>query len=144
MILRFALLLTDKDPMNPENAKREMEQKQQNKERKPSVRVDDQRTAAIRKESTVSGPPTPSADDLAAMADFSDDDSPPVPSPARVASSSSTSFREDSRCAPYLRMLQMHMPEMALRHKMKGGGFTDSEIEAFFSKQTITDHDGPG
>ena len=137
MILRFALLLTDKDPMNPENAKREMEQKQQNKERKPSVRVDDQRTAAIRKESTVSGPPTPSADDLAAMADFSDDDSPPVPSPARVASSSSTSFREDSRCAPYLRMLQMHMPEMALRHKMKGGGFTDSEIEAFLNDTSL-------
>ena len=35
MILRFALLLTDKDPMNPENAKREMEQKQQNKTPKP-------------------------------------------------------------------------------------------------------------
>ena len=140
MILRFALLLTDKDPMNPENAKKQEQQqaapKQQ--ERKPSVRVADHSVRALRKESNMSAPPTPSAEDLALMGDMSDDESPPVPSPKPGNSSGSfNSFRDDSRCAPYLRMLQMHMPEMALRHKMKGGGFTDSEIDAFLNDTAV-------
>ena len=76
MILRFALLLTDKDPMNPENAKKREQQqaapKQQ--ERKPSVRVADHSVRNIRKESDMSAPPTPSAENLALMADTSDEE----------------------------------------------------------------------
>ena len=34
-------------------------------------------------------------------------------------------------------MLQMHMPEMALRHKMKGADFTDSEIDAFLNDTPV-------
>jgi len=49
----------------------------------------------------------------------------------------SGSFRDDPRCAPYLRMLQMHMPEMALKHKMKSGGFADSEIQAFLNNTSL-------
>ena len=102
MILRFALLLTDKDPMNPQNAKKQQGSSEKVSERKPSVRVADHSVRNIRKESDMSAPPTPSAEDLALMADTSDEESPPVPAPKPGRSSSSGSFRDDSRCAPYV------------------------------------------
>jgi hypothetical protein len=79
IILRFALLLTDKDPMNPENV---VKQQQQEKTIRRSVKIEDQRARSIRTESTTGlpPPPTPTDDDLNQMmsSDEENNVSPPV------------------------------------------------------------------
>lgn len=54
------------------------------------------------------------------------------------SSSSSSSVRDDPRFAKFTKMLQMHLPMGAIRHKMSASGFTDAEIEAFASNTSVS------
>lgn len=116
------------------------------------------RTSALKREAfarnRTDSPPMPSADALAMMSDSDDDDepaplppkkpahvnSPVVKSAARRASirresgtSASMSVRDDPKMAPYAKMLRMHMPEVALRHKMRAEGISEAKIDAFLN-----------
>lgn len=50
-----------------------------------------------------------------------------------ATSSSASTIRGDPRFAPFTKMLQMHLPMGAIRHKMIASGFSEDEIEAFAS-----------
>jgi len=53
-------------------------------------------------------------------------------------SSNGGSVREDPRFAKFTKMLQMHLPMGAIRHKMAASGFDESEIEAFASNTSVS------
>ena len=55
---------------------------------------------------------------------------PPAEDPS-FSTSSSSSSSDDPRFVPFKKMLQMHLPEGAVRHKMCASGFTDQEIDSF-------------
>lgn len=109
-------------------------------------------------------PPMPSAAELDMMMSSSDEEeAAPAPPPAkpmtRTSSLSSpagsspavraaarraslreegtSSFRNDPKMSPYLRMLKMHMPDVALRHKMASSGVSEAEIVAFLSDKPL-------
>ena len=43
------------------------------------------------------------------------------------------SFRLDPKCAPFVKMLSLHMPPHVVKGKMKMKGFSAAEIEAFLN-----------
>lgn len=53
-------------------------------------------------------------------------------------SSSGGSVRDDPRFAPFAKMLQMHLPLGAIRHKMTASGFSDAEIDAFANNTAVS------
>jgi len=55
------------------------------------------------------------------------------PQPQPQAQSNDNTTKKDERFAPYAKMLQIGTPEMAVRLKMGMSGFSESEIDMFFS-----------
>eukprot|EP00940_MAST-03C_sp_MAST-3C-sp2_P002776 g2776.t1 len=57
---------------------------------------------------------------------------------SRMPPTTSTSVRRDPKFAPFVKMLNMHLPMGAIRHKMGASGFSDVEIEAFATDSSIS------
>lgn len=149
-VLAFAKLLSDKDPRALRRAGvTTTKTDRSHNVTDPHVTIDAQSVRQMTSDKraerspansiNMASPPMPSEDDLKAMLSSSDDEADGAEDDVRAPTSNAggASFRTNPRCAPYARMIKMHMPETALRHKMRGAGFTDAEIEAFLADRPL-------